>query len=59
MPLVVSVVGMSLQSLVTCAVTSLQTLQKPRVSDWGKVQFPVGQAILRTELAVPRPRRLL
>ena len=59
MPLVVSVVGMFLHTFVSCAVTSLQTLQKPRVSDWGKVQFPVGQFILRTEFAVPRPRRLL
>lgn len=58
-PLVVSVVGILSHALVTCAVTSLQVLQKPRVSDRSKVQFPDGQLMLRVELALPRPRMLL
>ena len=58
-PLFASVAGIFLHSLVTCAVTSLQVLQKPSVSDWGNVQLPVGQLILRVEFAVPKPRRLL
>ncbi len=58
-PPVVSVVGMSVHFLVTCAVTSLHVLQKPRVSDRSNVQFPVGQSMFRVDLAFPRPRRLL
>lgn len=46
-------------SMVTDAVTSLQVLQKPRVSDLSNVQFPVGQPILRVEFAVPKLNRLL
>ncbi len=58
-PLLVCLVGKSVHFLVTCAVTSLHVLQKPRVSDKSNVQFPVGQSMLRVDLAFPRPRRLL